>query len=385
MKKLTQEEIEKKLNNISETLNITIKKPFVYKNVESKIKVKCNLCDNEWVSSYHHLIRSESKCTICNNLKTKKLTYENIIEKINNKNPKIKILDDNYINSKTKLNCLCLNCGNKFNSSYSDIINSSKINGCIKCEKKKKINKKTKTTDEFKDDLYKVHKDNIIVLSEYIKSSEKIKVKCNICDNEWNTEANGLLKGYGCPKCGHEKNRNSTVKNILWLKDKIINVHENRIKIIDGVYHNLNSIFKVKCNLCENEWYATGKSLKQRGCPNCNLSKGELKIKKILDDLGFNFICQYKIDEKTEKKGITRFDFYIKDINTVIEYDGKQHFEPINVFGGIKRYKQQKEVDSFKDNYCIKNNIRLIRIGYYEYDKIDENYIKKLLKIKDGK
>lgn len=379
MKKLTQNQIEYNLNKISEILNISIIKPFNYKNVESIVTVKCNKCDNIWSSSYHHLIRSESICSVCNNIKSRKLTYDKVIENIKNKNSKIKILDKEYINSKTKLNCLCLKCGNVFSSSYTDIINSSKINGCIKCEKKKKYIRKTKTTEDYKNDLYKIHKNKISVLGEYIKSSEKIKIKCNVCDNIWETVANVLLKGYGCPKCGHEKNRNSTVKNINWLKQKVYEVHNDRIEIIDGDYYNINSVFKIKCNLCEFTWNATGKSLKTRGCPQCNLSKGEIKIKTILDNLNIKYIQQYRINKKTYNNGISTLDFYIKDINIAIEYDGKQHFEPIKHWGGIKKFKEQKEVDSFKNQYCIDNDIKLIRIPYFDYNDMDEKYIKKLL------
>lgn len=60
-------------------------------------------------------------------------------------------------------------------------------------------------------------------------------------------------------------------------------------------------------------------------------------------------------------------------------YDGKQHFEPIKHWGGIKKFEEQKEVDSFKNQYCIDNNIKLIRIPYFDYNDIDEKYIKKII------
>ena len=47
--------------------------------------------------------------------------------------------------------------------------------------------------------------------------------------------------------------------------------------------------------------------------------------------------------------------------NTCIEYDGKQHFECPSVWNG----KSIKEHDLFKNNWCLKNNIKLIRIPYY--------------------
>ncbi|MCK9416215.1 hypothetical protein M0Q97_06115 [Candidatus Dojkabacteria bacterium] len=60
-------------------------------------------------------------------------------------------------------------------------------------------------------------------------------------------------------------------------------------------------------------------------------------------------------------------DFYILivDFNICIEYDGIQHFKPIFFFGGIKAYNELIIKDKIKTNYCMINNIKLIRIPYY--------------------
>lgn len=75
-----------------------------------------------------------------------------------------------------------------------------------------------------------------------------------------------------------------------------------------------------------------------------------------------------------------RFDFAVfKDngeLSHLIEYDGQQHFEPVSYFGGQKRFEDQIKKDKLKNEYCTKNNIKLIRIKYDEFDKIS---IKKLL------
>ena len=68
-----------------------------------------------------------------------------------------------------------------------------------------------------------------------------------------------------------------------------------------------------------------------------------------------------------------------------VEYDGIGHFEPIN-FNGIddKRanegFKKQKLHDQIKDKYCLDNNIKLIRIPYWEFDNI-ENILKQELNL----
>ena len=99
------------------------------------------------------------------------------------------------------------------------------------------------------------------------------------------------------------------------------------------------------------------------GCSNCNESKGEKEIAKFLD--------KYKIVYDRQKKfaGCRNifelpFDFYIPSMRTCIEFDGKQHFEPMEFFGGIPAYETLKINDNIKTEYCEDNYINLIRIRY---------------------
>jgi very-short-patch-repair endonuclease len=59
-----------------------------------------------------------------------------------------------------------------------------------------------------------------------------------------------------------------------------------------------------------------------------------------------------------------RFDFYLPKYNTCIEFDGKQHFEPVKIFGGNENFKEIIKKDSIKNMYCDTNGIKLIRIKY---------------------
>jgi very-short-patch-repair endonuclease len=64
-------------------------------------------------------------------------------------------------------------------------------------------------------------------------------------------------------------------------------------------------------------------------------------------------------------------DFFLPEKNICIEYDGIQHFEPRSRFGGDKEFEIQKVRDSRKNDYCNKKNIRLIRISYKDYSKLN--------------
>lgn len=68
------------------------------------------------------------------------------------------------------------------------------------------------------------------------------------------------------------------------------------------------------------------------------------------------------------------FDFYLTNLNICIEYDGIQHFKPINIFGGLNGFILTKNNDEIKTSYCKENNIKLIRISYNDI-KIIKNIL----------
>ena len=72
---------------------------------------------------------------------------------------------------------------------------------------------------------------------------------------------------------------------------------------------------------------------------------------------------------------VLRFDFYLPNYNLCIEYDGIQHFKPVDIFGGEEGFKVQLIKDKIKDDYCKNNNINILRIPYYENTtEILDNY-----------
>jgi len=110
--------------------------------------------------------------------------------------------------------------------------------------------------------------------------------------------------------------------------------------------------------------------LQGNGCPNCSESKGEKIIAKYLDKNNISYYRQHKFDDC---KNIFQlpFDFYIPKYRTCIEFDGKQHYEPADFFGGIEAFEKLKINDRIKDDYCEDNFINIIRIRYDQMDKID--------------
>lgn len=59
-----------------------------------------------------------------------------------------------------------------------------------------------------------------------------------------------------------------------------------------------------------------------------------------------------------------RFDGFNEDLRLAVEYDDISHFKPIPRFGGVEGLNIRKQRDSFKNEFCVINNIRLIRFNY---------------------
>lgn len=109
-------------------------------------------------------------------------------------------------------------------------------------------------------------------------------------------------------------------------------------------------------------------------------SRGEIKICDILDEAGLIYKEEYTFPDliSTKKKPL-RFDFAVFDedgyLDFLIEYQGIQHYEPKDKFGGIKGLRKQQINDLRKREYCKKKGIKLILIPYWDEYKIDYDYI----------
>ena len=109
-------------------------------------------------------------------------------------------------------------------------------------------------------------------------------------------------------------------------------------------------------------------------------SRGEIKIEEILEESGFNFKEEYIFpDLKSPNGKPLRFDFVVFDddgkIDFLIEYQGRQHYEPSAKFGGKRGFYQQQYNDGKKKRFCMLHNIKLIEIPYFEENLITYDYI----------
>ena len=125
------------------------------------------------------------------------------------------------------------------------------------------------------------------------------------------------------------------------------------------------------------------------GCPYCvdkkkfKFSHGEKAIKQFFDDHNINYIQEYRFNDCRETTTLP-FDFYLPNKNTVVEYDGEHHYHPVQ-FNGISEAAAQKDFndiqrhDKIKNQYCADNDIKLIRIPYWDKSNINDILSENLL------
>lgn len=97
-------------------------------------------------------------------------------------------------------------------------------------------------------------------------------------------------------------------------------------------------------------------------------SWGELEVKVLLEKHRIEFLEEVNLVLNNRDTGETRnvrIDFYIPKIKMFIEYNGRQHYEPVYDFGGITAFEKQQERDMWVRNACNTNDHRLLEIPYY--------------------
>ena len=86
--------------------------------------------------------------------------------------------DDSF---KSEINVRCKKCENEWTSKAYYLLRGS---GCKKCHT---LNQR-KTNNKFSEEFVKNYEDKYEFLTDYINAITKIKVKCNLCGEIWETK-----------------------------------------------------------------------------------------------------------------------------------------------------------------------------------------------------
>lgn len=192
------------------------------------------------------------------------------------------------------------------------------------------------------------------------------KCKCD-CGNEHEVTSNNLngsqVNSCGKQDCPYHK----TYENLKGQRfGKLIAMYPTSMKDGSHMY------WVCQCD-CGNQTEVSSNNLKRGSTQSCGCIKtsiGEMNIKKILEENNIQYKEQISFPDLKSTKPL-RYDFGIyqnDNLIRLIEFDGIQHFEEQNYF--THSLTETKNNDIIKNKYAKDNNIPLVRIPYWERDKM---------------
>ena len=309
-----------------------------------------------------------------------RLTQESVLKKIK------EVHGDNYdlskvvyVNRRTKITVGCRN----HEPIYYWKTRAEQLfrgQGCFICGKKKAGLVRRTVFNDFIAEAKKNHIDKYwkrytVDKSTYKHTGEKITVYCSEHNISWEIVANAFKSGQGCRVCSFEKTASARRMPLDEIIKRAKKLHGNKYEYSKAVQpDNQTEEIIVTCPKHGEFESIVGNHINpdiRSGCPVCNSSRGEKKLSIYFESKGIKYETQ-KTFEGLKSEGKLKCDFYLPDYNVVIEYNGRQHYEPVRAFGGINEFKKTINRDKIKEKYCNDNGIR------YEVIKYDEDYLERL-------
>lgn len=277
-----------------------------------------------------------------------------------------------YVNVNVKVEIYCKKCKEYFWQTPSAHINMKR--GCPKCS-----GRYQKTPEEYKECF-----ENLLgykfdfSLAQFNGRKTDVEIICKKCGSHFWKSPEKLLEAVRhrknheplCPYCESPVSNWNTESFIEWMKsiwgdkyDYSKVVYINAKTKIELICPEHGSFLKIPNDIiCHKH--------QENICPRCNISEGEIKTEIFLKDNNIKYKPQkvFKdlriINPAIKVPHPLKFDFYLKEYNLCIEYQGPQHYMPIEKFGGEDAFKKQQKRDEEKRKYCKLNKISLLEIKY---------------------
>lgn len=343
-----------------------------YKGSTTKVNIRHNKCNyvNHVFPNYFLKHPSCKKCS-----GKIRYTTNSYRERVgNNTNGEYTFIGP-YKNNKTIATFKHNKCNNKFPMTPNAFNNG---NRCPICSRKKSARERSKDTEWFKEQVKVKSGNDYTVLGEYKNNYTPIKMRHNVCNYEWSPTPTSFLQSKnGCPKCFNEKVRGKfRRKTDKEFKQEVEELTNDEFEFLDPYQGDK---LKITCRhkKCGYEWPIKPNAfLNQPSCPKCNETIGEREIRNYLDKHNINYQYAYHLDNKQH------LDFYLSEYRIGIEYQGEQHYKPVDFAGkGEEWAKEQFENNQARDkkklDYCNAQGIEIIYIPYYS--KADRVLDKQLL------
>lgn len=341
-----------------------------YKNARSKLIL---FDDNKYLyyTTFDNISSGKRPYIVSHN---NPFSIRNIHNYININRINTTLISDTFLNSHSGLVFKC-KCGKKYNTSWDKFSNRNKVK-CNDCKRK--------------ENGLKRRNDNIFIYSEFISKGYTPEMNQNVTSNTKiictdNNNYKGLLS-YHSLLSGNNIERFScknpylihNINNFIKINNYTCSFIESSLNYSEN-FATQNIKLKCECgNIYQTKWKIFSKMGNYR-CPKC--SRKQSKYASIIETyLKTNNICYEKEFGFDDCRDVGKlfFDFAIYQNNLLeclIEVDGQFHFKDYygQLDGQVKR-------DLIKNNYCIMNKIKLLRIPYWDIEnKKYINYLERNL------
>lgn len=202
--------------------------------------------------------------------------------------------------------------------------------------------------------------------------------KCLSCGTIRSVRQDNL--GRKCKKCGYKNINRKTYDDLTG------RVFGNWLVLKQGEKSNY---WLCQCQKCGSQREVFRGNLTQGSSQSCGCmkSRGEEKIVELLKSLGCIYEREYTfIDLVGKNNHKLPFDFAIfsnitkNNLISLLEFDGEQHYRyKKSTWITKEKFSYIQRNDKIKNQYCYNNNIKLIRIPYWDYDKLNEEYLMRLI------
>ena len=265
-----------------------------------------------------------------------------------------------YKNNKTKVKVRC----KKHNYIFEirpDHLKENRMS-CKYCLEEYKRKKFQKTKEQFIKEAKSIHGDKYdYSLVNYVNNNTKVKIICPIHGAFEQTPNKHIIRKHGCDLCG-----GTATKSTEQFIEEAKSIHGDKYNYSLVNYVNNFTKVKIICPIHGIIEQLPMNHLSGYGCKYCkNFSSGEISIKEYFNSKGIVAIPNKTFDDLKDKHKLS-YDFYIEEYNLLIEYNGEQHYRPIEYYGGREKFKIQLHHDWLKRKYARKNNINLLVIKYNE-------------------
>lgn len=357
-----------------------------YVDAKTKVCIICPIHGEFFQNPDKHL--HSLGCPLCGIKKraeSKTLTQKEFIERANTVHGHGKY-DYSRVVYKKLFEKICIICPThgEFLQTPANHLNHN--NGCPICGNREF---KNLTTSVFVNKAVSVHGNKYDYSKvTYISTGKKICIVCPTHGEFYQTPLTHI-RGNGCKKCGFIISASKSMSTTEGFIKKAISIHGENFDYSKVNYTGAKKKICIICPIHGEFFQSPTKHLSGHKCPHCKCSKGEKAILSWFTKNNIEYEYQWVC---SDLRGYSRksliFDFQTKNIKFCIEYDGEQHFKAVRFNGisekqAIENLKKSQYYDLLKNQYCLKNNIPLLRIGYKEFNDIPEILNEKILGIGD--